>query len=268
MENLQSNAVIPEPQEIEIPQVEPITDTPPDEGNIELSQEPDLTAPQVDNDAKRYQYWQSQADKYRKELSEYQAYAPVIRYMQDNPEVIQMLEESVQRKTANYPQFNIAEHEVKTVNRPVLPSKPANYNRLDALNDADSPSGKWLDQYNDYQVQMLEYLEKQEQVRQEQVNRAVAQQQAMVEQQIRLNKFRQDAVQNGVTINEFEDFLNWSNTQVSMQDLVTLYKLKKKVSVKPQVQIKTDQPLPAGIMPGQGQPKLTPQDIFNQTLRS
>ena len=120
---------------------------------------PDVPAPEQqaeaqqetqDNDEKRYQYWQSEADKARNENAQM-------------AQRLQALEQQVQS-----PQPTVEEQKVEDDRSfpppPQKPSKPRGFNRAEALEDPNSESGRyqedveeWRDEMDDYNRLHTEY---------------------------------------------------------------------------------------------------------------
>jgi hypothetical protein len=108
---------------------------------VEIPSE-EATAEEVttDNDVKRYQYWQSEADKARNE----------------NAEMAKRLE--ALEKQAESPQPKIEpEQEIQFPDPPAKPGKPRNFNRTDSLDDPDSESARYLDEVDRWRDDMDEY---------------------------------------------------------------------------------------------------------------
>ena len=96
----------------------------------------------IDNDVKRYQYWQSEADKARNE----------------NAQLAQRLE--ALESQANQPQpddMEPIEEELTFPDPPGKPGKPAGYSRADALDDPSSESARYLDAVDKWRDDMDEY---------------------------------------------------------------------------------------------------------------
>ena len=94
----------------------------------------------TDNDDKRYQYWQSEADKARNE----------------NAEMAKRLE-ALERK-AESPQPKVEpEQEIQFPDPPAKPGKPRNFNRTDSLDDPESESARYLDEVDRWRDDMDEY---------------------------------------------------------------------------------------------------------------
>ena len=94
----------------------------------------------VDNDVKRYQYWQSEADKARNENQELAKRLEALEQAQAQPEEMEPIEEDL-----SFPE------------PPAKPAKPRNYSRADALEDPDSDSARYLDEVDKWRDDMDEY---------------------------------------------------------------------------------------------------------------
>lgn len=96
----------------------------------------------VDNDIKRYQYWQSETDKARNEIAA----------LKENLN-------TVQSQQAQQPQ--VTEKEESAMEQfpppPEKPKKPSGFNRSDAYDDNSSDSAKYLDSMDDWRDNMDEY---------------------------------------------------------------------------------------------------------------
>ena len=96
----------------------------------------------IDNDVKRYQYWQSEADKARNE----------------NAQLAQRLEALEAQASQSQPDdMEPIEEELTFPDPPGKPGKPAGYSRADALDDPSSESAKYLDAVDKWRDDMDEY---------------------------------------------------------------------------------------------------------------
>ena len=96
----------------------------------------------IDNDVKRYQYWQSEADKARNE----------------NAQLAQRLEALAAQASQSQPaDMEPIEEELTFPAPPGKPGKPAGYSRADALDDPSSDSAKYLDAVDKWRDDMDEY---------------------------------------------------------------------------------------------------------------
>ena len=96
----------------------------------------------IDNDVKRYQYWQSEADKARNE----------------NAQLAQRLEALEAQASQSQPDdMEPIEEELTFPDPPGKPGKPAGYSRADALDDPSSESARYLDAVDKWRDDMDEY---------------------------------------------------------------------------------------------------------------
>ena len=134
---------------------------------VEIRSEEVAAEPAVDNDVKRYQYWQSEADKARNE----------------NVELKQALESRAQ---APQPEPENQEPEQVFPDPPSKPSKPRDFSRGDAMDDSQSESASYLDSVDNWRDDMDEYNRLHQQYSQ-----AVVQ-----EERDKLNQEREDIQRN------------------------------------------------------------------------
>ena len=205
------------------------------EGNVE--QVPEQGLPQVnesvsneavqpeatDNDTKRYQYWQSQADRYKNELDSMktpqEAQAPVA------PQPVQ---EVPNQQTEAFPA------------PPERPQRPRAFSREEAYTDPSSDSARYLDVKEDWDEQMVEYnslrtqyndallqerFDKMENQRVEDIKRKEAVQAASKQKSEILSYV---TGHHGMTSDEAGDFLTKMSdpSSISIDNLVQLYRLQ------------------------------------------
>ena len=89
-----------------------------------------------DNDTKRYQYWQSQADKYKNELADMQ---------KTQKPAEQPIQEVPQKEVDEFPP------------PPERPRRPGRFSREEAYSDPSSESSRFLDAKEEWDEQMVEY---------------------------------------------------------------------------------------------------------------
>tara|TARA_R110002020_G_scaffold181645_1_gene376747 strand:+ start:6235 stop:7152 length:918 start_codon:yes stop_codon:yes gene_type:complete len=102
----------------------------------ETIQQPEQTNPS--NDEKRFEYWQSRADKLQNELNQVQQ-APV------QPQAPPVNEPSPAPTMEEFPP------------PPDRPARPRSYSRSEAYSDPDSESARYLDAQDDWRAEMDEY---------------------------------------------------------------------------------------------------------------
>ena len=195
----------------------------------ETEQAPVTGQPQVsgettaDNDEKRFQYWQSQADKLRneneklKQMAQQQAAPPVNNQTQPEP----------QQNVESFPP------------PPVKPQRPRAFNRDEAYSDPSSESARYLDEveewrdnigeYNSlktqYQTAILEEKFNQvEKSRQNDIKRAQA---AQAQRQQQAEVVNYVTGHHGMTQEEAGDFLQKMSdpSSINIDNLVQLYRL-------------------------------------------
>ena len=122
-----------------------VEETPPEPSTepspVELPQEGAAEPTHVDNDVKRYQYWQSEADKARNEK-----------------EALEARLQALEQKQAQPQPENIENQEQESFPAPPeKPQKPRNFNRAEAMDDPQSESAKYLDEVEGWRDNMDEY---------------------------------------------------------------------------------------------------------------
>tara|TARA_R110002020_G_scaffold384221_2_gene594868 strand:- start:617 stop:1570 length:954 start_codon:yes stop_codon:yes gene_type:complete len=134
---------------------------------VEVTSEEATAEPTIDNDVKRYQYWQSEADKARNENAQLK-------------EALQVQVETPQ------PEPEIQVEEEVFPDPPSKPSKPRNFSRGDAMDDPQSESASYMDAVDNWRDDMDEY------------NRLHSQysQAVMQEERARLTQEREDIQRN------------------------------------------------------------------------
>jgi len=226
------------PQE-QAPQVE---DTPESAPMQEQAQEYNAK-----NDEKRFEYWQSQASKTQNDMAAIQ---------KQNQEL------QAQMKAMQAMQRPEAEPKEEFPAPPERPTKPRTYSREEAMSDPSSESARYLDEYESWRDDMVEYnslkqeytvaqmqerLDAQEQQRQQEIQR----QQAYAAQQEQMRGVNQHLQGhygfNDADAQEFIQQMSDPNS-LSLDNLVQLYRLQK----------------------GQGQPDSNagPSPEFQQTQRA
>ena len=116
--------------------------------------------PKSDNDS--YKYWQSQADKRAAEVDLLKSQVTELMKAQTSTPAEEPKEET------------------PSIERPVKPRKPADYDHSEALADPESASGKYLGKQEQYLDNLATYMETVE------VQRSNAMQKQMEEQQVQL----------------------------------------------------------------------------------
>ena len=201
--------------------------------------------PKSDNDS--YKYWQSQADKRAAEVDLLKSQVTELMKAQTSTPAEEPKEET------------------PSIERPVKPRKPADYDHSEALADPESASGKYLGKQEQYLDNLATYMETVE------VQRSNAMQKQMEEQQVQLrnqklvNDLQTHYGYDGQQAADFIDKMSKPDS-LSLDNLVKLHKLgqgntstqlsqvtpeaKQKQLTMSQRQEKLSIPTPIGVQPG------------------
>jgi len=187
-------------------------------------------APNETNDERRYQYWQSEADKTK---NENEALKKQLQQTQG------MQAQMMQQQQAAQQQAPVKQEEQFPL-PPERPGKPAGFNRAEAFDDPNSPSARYLDEVEAWRDNMTEYtqlkteydssvvkerMDKQEAQRVENIKRAQYQQK--VNQQVG-QIYNQVQGEYGLNPDEAKAFVNDMSKpdSLSMDNLVELWRIK------------------------------------------
>ena len=227
---------------------------------------PTEASPKEDDES--FQYWQSQADKRAKELEEVKTryqdledIAPIARYIRENPQVLNSVESSL---SANKPQENLQqENSQDLAKKPERPSKPANYDPIEATSDTESDSFRYREAMESFRDEMMDFYESRERTREYEVQKR---QEQVAQQNYMENVRSQLSNVYGFDTSESEAFIQDMSRpeSLSLENLVTVWKLKNKPTEQ---QIKAPQKVkqmqsqreklavkqPVGVAPSQGQ---------------
>ena len=203
---------------------------------------------QAKNDERRFQYWQSEADKVKNENEQLKMQMQQMAQMQ-------------QAQPAPAQEQPVEEFPPP----PEKPEAPAGFNRAEAMEDPRSPSAQYLNKLDNWRDDITEYnalknqydtailrekFESQEKQRQDEIQRAQAYQQ----QQTQMNEVYQRVQgEHGLTPEEAGEFMQTMSRPESLtiDNLVQLYRLQKG----------SGQPVAQTPPPG-------PSDTFNQQSRA
>jgi hypothetical protein len=226
----------------------------PSETQVQTTEQP--VKEQPSNDDKRYQYWQSQADKYKNELDS-------LRSQQVQPPAAPPAQPPVQQEAAEeFPP------------PPPKPQRPRHFNRDEAYADPQSDSARYLDDVEEWRDDMSEYNnlktqyqgaimeEKLQDMQQERVREA-QRQQYQQERDVQSNKIKEHVMgAYGMSETETTDFMNRMSDPKSLtiDNLVQLYRIQQGGGVQQQqpaapssefqqVQNAQQVPSPMGVMP-------------------
>jgi len=234
-------------------------------------------------DTNRYEYWQSQADKAKSELSglreELDYYrnsmAPVEQMLRQNPEVLDSLEAKLSNgQLAGQTQMGVQQTSLK---EPTEPEKPVNYNEVDAYNDPQSDSFKYRVAKEDYRDKYLGYLKDVDAQRQAEMQQAYQQQMAQQQQEAIRQQAYSHAVNNyGWDNQKAGEFIQWASApdNLSMDNLAKLFELR--TNANPVVQQKTQEmqnqaqrlsiPKDPSVITGKSEQPRTEEQAFSDAL--
>jgi len=242
-----------------------INETPVGEQQAESVESSQQQSP-AKEDPSRFEYWQSQADKVKGELS---ATQQELAYYRE-----QAMQAAQQSPSNGQPVEQAQETSLKP---PVKPEKPVNYNEVDAYNDPESASFKFRMQKEQYQDDYLSYMEKKDANREAEY--AKRYQQAMLEQEahsLRSNAYNHVVSNYGWDQSRANDFVQWASNpaNVTVDHLAKLFQMKDAPNA--QVEQRKNQvikereiaamPRSAAVETGKTEPPMNDEDIFNAGL--
>ena len=234
-------------------------------------------------DTNRYEYWQSQADKAKSELSNLReeldyyrnSMAPVEQMIKNNPEVLDSLEAKLSNgQPAGQTQMGVQQTSLK---EPTEPEKPVNYNEVDAYNDPESKSFQYRVAKENYRDEYLGYLRNVDAQRQAEMQQAYQQQMAQQQEEAMRQQAYSHAVNNyGWDNKKASEFIEWSSApeNLSMDNLAKLFELR--TNANPVVQQKTQEmqnqaqrlsvPKDPSVITGKSEQPRTEEQSFSDTL--
>ena len=202
------------------------TEPAPIEGQPGISNQENALPP-VNNDETRYQYWQSQADKYKNELEK----------VQQNQQQTFAQGQQVQQQ----PAVPAQPQQEAFPEPPDRPTQPRVFNREEAYGDPSSDSARYLNELEDWRDDMNEYnsiksqyqtalveekLNNMENERQNDIKRQQAAAQVQQQQQDITNHVKG---QYGMNDTEATDFINRMSdpSSITVDNLVQLYRMQQ-----------------------------------------
>lgn len=203
-----------------------------------------VETPKNDNDS--YKYWQSQADKRAAEVDLLKS------------QVTELMK--AQASTPAEP----AKEETPSVEKPVKPRKPADYDHSEALADPESASGKYLAKQEQYMDSLANYMETVEIQRSNALQKQMEEQQVQLRNQKLVNDLQTHYGYNGQEAADFIDTMSKPES-LSLDNLVKLHKMRQgnapainqvapeaqqKQMIMNQRQEKLSIPTPIGVQPG------------------
>ena len=219
-------------------------------------------------DPRRFEYWQSQADRERGEKEALKQEINSIKEYLASRE--QQSPSNVDLQGSPVPTGN-QETALKT---PVQPTKPSNYNEVDAFNDPNSASFQYRQQMESYRDDVSTYVLQREQLREQQRMQDIMRQQDMMANQ---QAYNHATTSYGWDSNKANEFVSWARNpqNVTVDHLAKLFEMEKR-GVNPQAQQKTQEmlnqkeraqvPKTAQVAPSQPVPQITDEQAFSMDL--
>ena len=233
----------------------------------------------IDNDVKRYQYWQSEADKARNE----------------NAQLAQRFEALEAQASQPQPDdMEPIEEELSFPEPPSKPGKPSGYNRAEALEDPSSESARYLDSVDKWRDDMDEYNRLHQQYTQAVM---VEERQRMQEEQREIQKAQaekeiyQDNIRNmsshlkqqyQASDEEIQNFVQVMDDpkNITVDNLFQLYRMQNGTQqAQPMTQTASNEsfeqrkraqsvPTPMGVVPGQSSSQPNSNDSLMDSMLS
>lgn len=220
----------------------------PDSQEVVGNETPDIqTAEEPKNDPSQFQYWQSQADKRAAEVDMLKSQMAEVMTKVSQPAEAA----PVEKETA--------------LEKPVKPSKPADFDRSEALTDPDSASAKYLARQESYLEAMSDYVASSNDRIMQTMTKAQQEQQAIARDQKVMSDLQS---KYNYTPQQASDFVAQMSSpdSLSLDNLVQLHQLRmnngsqqviqvtpeaqQKAAVMNQRNEKLSIPKPIGVQPG------------------
>ena len=234
------------------------------------------------DDSTRFEYWQSQADKAKGELSTIRqeldyyknSLAPVEQMIRNNPDVLDRLERSPSSEQSQAYPNGLQQTSLK---EPKAPERPHSYNEVDAYNDPESDSFKHRLAKEQYRDDYLSFLQTKDKIREKEMQaqyeqRAVQQQTQMLQQQAHshaVNAYGWDA-------NKASQFVQWAQEpdNLTMDNLAKLFELRTNADPvvqqrKAEMQNQAERlavPKTAAVQTGKAEQPRTDEQLFSDAL--
>ena len=247
---------------------------------VEIPREETAEPIDVDNDVKRYQYWQSEADKARNEKMEMEARLQALESQQAQP---------LQPETIE------PEPEEQFPDPPMKPGKPRGFSRSEAMDDPNSDSAQYLEEVDSWRDSMDEYNRLHTQyttaVVQEERERLVQEREDILRQNAEQEQIRTNMQQMGTHLNktygasqdEIDQFVKVMDdpNNITVDNLFQLYRMQNGGQQPSQPVTQTapnesfDQrkraqsvPTPMGVVPSQNSASATGSDSVMDSMIS
>jgi hypothetical protein len=218
------------------------------------------------------EYWQSQADTYKRQAQELAPYAPLIQFLNQNPAAVQAVE-NVLRAPGTTPQTEAAPATKPNFAQPIRPPKPDQFDAVAAYNDPASESFKYARALDTWRDDMTEFMAKKQEYQERQQLRAIEirnQEMAQQQQAQQLSQMLQS--QYKFQPQEALDFMQvmGRDENVTMDALVKLYRIIRSPQApqpnQPTAFRRTMGPTSPALVAGASEPALDGEDEFNLSM--
>jgi len=219
-------------------------------------------------DPRRFEYWQSQADRMRGENQ------MLKQEIGDIKSYLQSREQPSPSNPATQGSPVPTGNPETVLKAPVQPTKPSNYNEVDAFNDPNSASFQYRNEMESYRDNVTNYMLKKDKVREKiQLQQMRKQQDNMVNQQA----YNHATANYGWSPDVANDFIKWSRDpgNVTIDHLAKLYEMDKR-GVNPQAQQKRQEminqqtraavPRTTQVTPAPAPPRMSVEQAFSADL--
>jgi len=122
--------------------------------------QPEQSPDPAQQEEQRFEYWQSEADKkenenqqLREQLNQLNSVAPIARYIENNPQILDAIENDIRGGSTVIPNSGRSEE----LTMPERPVRPVGYDPGVAFEDPDSESGKYLNELDSYNENLANY---------------------------------------------------------------------------------------------------------------
>jgi len=223
----------------------------------------------------RYEYWQSEATKYKRELETITPYKDIAKFLQENPNALDAVNQYLTKGTK---EVEAPSHTTNEPHKPTLPQKPEGYNRADIL-DPDSPTARYEEARAQYQIDMINYYEQAEQYKENLRQKAYEEDRRKLQETQKKSEFDQALLTHGLKPEQLDTFYKVMNDPKSVdpKNVIKYFQIlngeEAAVSQRQQEferqQKRSSAPAPAGTTGGGETPKtLTDEELFNKALLS
>ena len=219
-------------------------------------------------DQTRFEYWQSQADKAKGELSELRNEVDYYRSQGQNTTP------SNEQPQAYHQEQGLQEPSLQV---PTEPDRPVSYNEIDAYSDPDSDSFKYRLDRDKYRDDYMSFLKEKDEVRETQLTQQYEYEMAMERDNMMKTQAQSHAVNSyGWESEKANSFVKWASNpdNLTIDNLAKLFELR--TNTNPVVQQRTQEmqnqserlavPRTAVVQSGKAEQPRTDEQVFSDAL--